>query len=746
MLLHDTGAAMSPRRFRFSSILLASSALFSTPALAQQPADQEEGQVSATAGPEAEAAAPEAAQHVDPHPHHHGGEEIVVTGHLIRELDILAGKSVMSGAELQRELRPQLGDTLVKLPGVSATSFSPGASRPVLRGFQGERVRVLTDGIGSIDVSNTSADHAVTIDPLTAERIEVLRGPAVLLFGGQAIGGAVNVIDRRIPRTVPENGYHVDLVGLLGSAADERSLGGAVDFDLGGGLVAHFDGSARKSDDLRVGGHVLDSGLRAEQLEIAEEEFEEGHFEEAEEALELADLRGKVPNSWTEQKSAGAGLALIRDTFNAGASISLFDTNYGVPMRPGAEHLHEEEEGEEGEEGEEEHGEAPVSIALRQVRGDLRADYELGGGFIETIRLRVGAADYKHTEFEGEEVGTVFKSSGVEGRLELVQSDRSGWRGATGGQYFHRDFEAVGAEAFLPPNATSQLGLFTLQEFELGDIGVEASARVERTNAEATTLGIERDFTAFSLAAGASYALAEHVEIGLNLARAERAPSAEELFSNGPHIATQAFEIGDPDLSKEKSFGAEAYFRVDRPGLELSVTGFANWFDDFIYESATGEERDELPVFRYFQGDATYYGIEGEVSAELFRLRGLKFIGDVVADYVRATVKGSGPVPRIPPMRVLAGIEAQSNRWDGRFEVERVARQDRVAAFEAPIDGFTLVNASLAWRPWGRSRESVFILSANNIFDVEARRHASFTKGFVPMAGRDIRLSARFSF
>ena len=738
---------MTHQRSRFSQILLASSAIFAAPAFAQQtPADDDRAvQAPAESSQQDTPAAP--SQHVDPHTHHHGGEEIVVTGHLIRELDILAGKSVMAGEELQRELRPQLGDTLVRLPGVSATSFSPGASRPVLRGFQGERVRVLTDGIGSIDVSNTSADHAVTIDPLTAERIEVLRGPAVLLFGGQAIGGTVNVIDRRIPRVVPENGYHVDLVGVLGSAADERSAGAAADFALGGGLVAHVDGSWRKTDDLRTGGYVLSPELRAEQFEIAEEEFEEGHFEEAEEALELANLRGKIPNSWTEQKTAGAGLALIRDRFNVGASVSIFDSNYGVPMRPGAEHHHGEEEEEEEEEGEEEHGhEAPVSIDLRQVRGDLRADYELGGAFIENIRLRIGAADYEHTEFEGEEVGTVFKSSGIEGRLELVQRDRHGWRGATGGQYFHRDFEAVGAEAFLPANRTSQIGLFTLQEFELGDIGVEAAARVERTNAEAKTIGVERDFTAFSGAVGGSYALAEHAEIGLNLSRAERAPSPEDLFSNGPHIATQAFEIGDPNLAKEKSLGAEAYFRVDRPNFELNITGFATWFDDFIYEAATGEEIEELPVFRYFQQDATYYGLEGEVSAELFRFRGFKFVGDVVADYVRATVKGVGPVPRIPPMRVLAGLEAQSDRWDGRFEVERVASQNRVADFETPTDGFTLVNASVAWRPWGRSRESVFILSANNIFDVEARRHASFTKGFVPMAGRDIRLSARFAF
>jgi iron complex outermembrane receptor protein len=551
------------------------------------------------------------------------------------------------------------------------------------------------------------------------------------------------VIDRRIPRTVPQNGYHVDVTGALASAADERSIGAAADVAVGGGLVFHLDGSYRKSGDLRVGGFILSPELRAEQLEIAEEELEEGHPEEAAEALELAGLRGKIPNSATEQKSAGIGAALIRDQFNIGASLSVFDSEYGVPMRPGAHHHHEEEGGEEEEE---EHGEAPVSISLRQYRGDLRGEYLLSDGFLERIGVRIGAADYEHTEFEGEEVGTVFKSSGAEGRLELTQRDREGWRGASGAQFFTRDFEAIGAEAFLPPNQTNQIGLFTVQEFELGEVGIEAAARVERSHAESESIGVKRNFTAFSGALGASYALAQHVEAGVNLSRTERSPSAEELFSNGPHIATQAFEVGDPNLRKESSVGAEAYFRVDRRTFELNLTAFANWFDDFIYEAATGEEQDELPVFQYFQRDATYYGFEAELSAPLFEAGRFRFVGDVVADYVRATVKGAGPVPRIPPLRLLGGLEAQSSHLDGRVEVEWVDDQDRVAAFETRTDGHTLVNASLAWRPWGKARETAIVLSANNIFDVDARRHASFTKGFVPMAGRDIRLSARFSF
>jgi iron complex outermembrane receptor protein len=719
---------------RCAALCLASSALLALPAAAQQ-------QPITVSGPA------RTGQSLPPPPSHgttghaHDDDAIVITAHFVRDLDLLAGTSVLSGGRLQRDIRPQLGDTLARLPGVSATSFSPGASRPVLRGFQGERIRVLTDGIGSIDVSNTSADHAVTIDPLTAERIEVLRGPAVLLFGGQAIGGAVNVIDRRIPRAVPEDGAHLDLLGVLGTAAVERSIGGAADVALGdSGLVLHVDGSFRKTDDLAVGGYVLAPNLRAEQLAIAAEELEEGHAEEAAEALSLANRRGTIPNSATEQKTASVGLAYIKGPLSLGGSFSIFDTAYGVPMRPGAGHAHAEEEvGEE-------HGGEAVSIGLNQKRFDLRGEYELAGGFLDRIRLRVGAADYEHTEFEGDEVGTVFNSKGVEGRLEFAQRDRNGWRGASGVQYFHRDFDAVGAEAFLPANETSQWGLFTFQEFDLGAVSVEGAARIERTNVRSDVVGIDRRFNAFSVAGGGNYELFSGAKIGLNLSRTTRAPAAEELFSNGPHIATQAYEVGDPTLGKETSLGAEAFVRIDRNRWSFSATAYISRFDNFIYEAATGEEADELPVFRYLQRDATYKGVELEGSARLFQVGGVRVVADVVADYVRATIKGRGPVPRIPPLRVLGGLEAQSGVLDGRVEVEWADDQDRIAAFETPTDGFTLVNASLAWRPFGRDNETVVVLSANNILDTDARRHASFTKDFVPLAGRDIRLSARLSF
>jgi iron complex outermembrane receptor protein len=247
-------------------------------------------------------------------------------------------------------------------------------------------------------------------------------------------------------------------------------------------------------------------------------------------------------------------------------------------------------------------------------------------------------------------------------------------------------------------------------------------------------------------ALGVHYDVRPGARFGLNLSRTTRAPSAEELYSDGPHIATSAYEVGNPDLRTEKSLGAELFFRFDRGGFSFNAAAYVNRFNNFIYQDATGEEEDDLPVFRYLQRDVTHRGFEVEASAKVAEVRGVSLVVDGVADAVRATLKGGGPVPRIPPLRLLGGIEAQSNRFDARAEVEWVDRQDRVAAFETPTDGHTLVNAALTWHPWGRRNETAVTLSANNIFDVDARRHASFTKDFVPLAGRDIRLSAHLAF
>lgn len=677
----------------------------------------------------------------------HRTGEIVVTAPYFDRLDLLAGTSALAGEDLAQQSRGQLGDTLTSLPGISATSFTPGSSRPVLRGYQGNRVAVLTDGIGNIDASNTSADHAVTIETLTTERIEVLRGPAVLLFGGQAVGGAVNAIDKRIPRSIPEAPAHVDVLGGYGSAANEWSGGTSVDVPLTDSFVVHFDGSYRKSDDLRIGGYQLSPELREEVLELADEETAEGKLEEAEELREAAENRGRIPNSAVESWSAGLGAAFIGDRGNIGASFSIYDTGYGIPSRPGTEHAHGGEEASTGEKvamGAK--GEEDVTIGLRQYRADLRGEVKTGGRFIEKLSFRAGYADYTHTEFEGDEVGTIFNSDGIEARFEAVQANRNGWRGASGIQYLTRDFEAIGAEAFVPPNRSRQLGLFTFQEYGWGNFEIEGALRFDSVTQEAQTLGLERTFDNVSAAMGAAYLLG-NVKLGMNASHTARAPAVEELFSDGPHIATQAYEIGDPTLDSENAWNFELYARYDSEDIKATATFYSNWFGNFIYEDATGAEEDDLPVFQYFQNKAHVRGFEAELSARLGRIGGFDLVVDGVADYTRATISnGGGAVPRIPPLRILGGAELKSDAIDVRGEVEWSADQNRTATFETETAGFTLVNASVSWRPFGDDRNIAFIASANNIFDVTARRAASFTKDFVPLSGRDFRLTARLSF
>ena len=660
----------------------------------------------------------------------HQDEGIVVTAPYFERLDLLAGTSSLSGEDLAAETEGQIGEMLTKLPGLSATSFGPGASRPVIRGSQGNRVAVLTDGIGNIDASNTSADHAVTIDALTTERIEVLRGPAVLLFGGQATGGAVNVIDKRIPRNVPDEAVHVDALLGYSSVANEYSAGASVDVPVSDRFVVHADGSYRNSDDLRIGGALLSPTLRAEALAFAADQTTLGNTTEAANARSWAATRGRLPNSDVKTWSAGVGGAFIDDGGNLGVSFNVYDTQYGIAERPdfGAEI---EEDG--------------VSIKLKQYRFDLRGEVELGSGFLDTLRLRTGYADYTHVELEGADIGTVFNSSAIESRLELTQNERGGWRGASGVQFLTRDFEAIGDEAFVPPTQTRSMGVFTLQEFALSAFDVEVALRFDHANLKADSINISRRFNNISAALGLGYTSGD-LKLGVNLSRTARAPSVEELFSDGPHVATQSFEIGNIDFRSERSFNGEVYARYDSTRFDGSVTLYANRYGSYIFEDATGTVQDDLPVFQYFQSKARVWGIEAEASAQMGHVGGFDVVVDGVADYVRTTIRNVGPAPRIPPLRLLGGLELQSDALQLRGEVEYSDAQNRVASFETTTDSFTLVNASLTWRPFGRDKNISLIAAANNIFDVDARRAASFTKDFVPLAGRDFRVTARGSF
>ncbi len=690
--------------------------------------DTSENQNSGSAPADDQAPAEPNSQDADYH--RQPDDTIVVTGSFQRNrIDVLSGTSVLAGTDLQRSLRTTIGETLASQPGVSATSFGPNASRPVLRGFQGERVRVLTDGIGSFDVSNTSVDHAVAINPLTAERIEVLRGPSALLFGSSAIGGVVNVIDSRIPVRIPDEPFHAEATATHGSAANQRSGSAAIDVPLSDQIVIHLDGTYAKTDDLRTGGFILTPALRAEAAMSDDPDI-----------ASLADLRGRLPNSAGRNYEFAGGVALINEGGNLGISVNHIDNLYGVPVRYSLDPDADAE------------AEA-VRLDMRQTRADVRAGLNVDGGFVDKIKFRAGYADYRHDELEETgEIGTSFFNQAFESRFEIVQANRSGWRGASGVQYLSRDFNVIGEEKFIPQNDTSQLGIFTLQSFDFGAFKTEAGARYEHTNVKARAdadLGnpdLERRFDAYSGSIGASYALAKGIRFGLSGSHSERAPSAEELFPNGPHAGTQAFEVGNPDFVKERSWGLEATFRMEKENFSLAASAFHSWFDNYIYDQRTGEVADDLPVFEFRQADARYYGFELEASANLATFGDYNVKADGVADYVRATIDAVGPAPRIPPLRLLGGISTESPGLDGRVEVEYSDGQNRTATFETTTDSFTLVNASLTVRPFGADNRTSIVLSANNIFDVVARRHASFLKDYAPLAGRDLRVSLNASF
>lgn len=720
---------LSFRHAASPAALVLSLALASAPALAAETADA--------------ALADDAAQgrgQVEDDLHNRAGNDgIIVSAAGVRELDILAGTNVLEAREIQREaVNGQIGDLLAKLPGVSSTSFAPGASRPVLRGQQGERVRVLIDGLGTLDVSNTSPDHAVTIEPITLERIEVLRGPAVLLYGSQAIGGAVNAIDKRIPTRMPEEDFHLDAIAGVDSASFMRNAAASLDVGLTSNLVLHVDGSWRKSDDIRIGGFQVARGLRQELLAEAAEKDAKGEPEEAAEFREAALQRGRVLNSDTESWTANAGLGLIIGQSTFGAAVGWYNSDYGVIKRPGLKE--EKEEGEEKEEDE------TVRIGMEQFRADFKGDIYLGGGAFERLRLRAGYSDYTHTEFEGGEIGTVFDSTSIEARAELVQNAAGILRGVTGVQFMHRDFDAQGAEAYVPRNLTDQFAVFTLQEYGNGPFQLEASARAEFTTVKSQPVDFERSFDTFSGALGLVYQGIEGVRMGLNASRVERAPSAEELLSDGPHFATQAFEIGDRDLRVERAWGLEAYARCQIGAGTFGVAAFRQWFDNYIFLAETDDIDDGLPVFLYRQADANFWGAEAELNYPLIDTGNYRLLADLRASYVEADLANGENVPRIPPLSLLGALEAQTGAFDLRGEVQWFARQDRVAAFESETDSFALVNAMVAWRPFEANRNVTVLLAADNIFDVVGRRHASFTKDFIPLLGRNFRASVRMSF
>ncbi len=668
-------------------------------------------------------------------------EEIVVSSaYEGRKLgETILGATILKKDEILRQLDGSLGETLRRQPGISSTFFGPGASRPIIRGLGGDRIRVLDTGLGSIDASSTSPDHAVAVEPALAERIEILRGTAMLQYGSSAAGGVINVFDGRIPNREPEDGFEGAFRYGHSTVNNGDEFTGAINATLGDfsgtKLILHADGLYRKTDDYDIPGFAESAILRAaEEAEGGEE------HEDEEEAF------GTVENSATETKGGSVGLSLLFDNGFFGVNVRKLDSQYGVP----GGHGHEEGEEEEGEEEEEE----LVSIDLDQTRFDLNGELRGDFGLFNKAKIRFGYADYEHQELEGDEIGTLFSNEGWEGRVDLVEDWSNDIRGTTGFQIRRRDFSAIGDEAFVPPTISTQYGIYTVKDYRTGNWHIDVGARYEHTKYTSDTTNQERSFNGFSSSVGIGYDLSEEAFFGISAYRTERAPSTEEIFSNGPHLATNAFERGDLNLGLETALGIEATFTYASGPFSLVVNGFITNYDDFIFEAQTAEVEDGLPVFQFTAQDAKLYGFETKVEFHLGSQE-LGFLGDVdfhidgQADLVRAELKdvtaGSDNLPRIPPFRSLVGFDARTETFDFRTELEYAAEQNRISDFELPTDDYLLWNAYLSVRPFENKGLS-FELRGTNLGNVDARQHTSFLKDVAPLPGRNVKVSFRAEF
>jgi len=641
---------------------------------------------------------------------------------LARPVDVLAGE------ELDARKAGNLGETLERQAGVQNASFGAGVGRPVIRGLEGARVQVLANGNSALDVSTVSADHAIGIEPFLADQIEVLKGPATLLYGSGAIGGAVNVVDGRVPTVQAGRAFSGRAEIRHGSVDDSGTGMARVDMDAGP-LTFHADVFRRSSSDYRIPGYAFSDAKIAEEIEEGEDP---DHF-----------ARGRLPNSELTTQGGAVGGSWFGQRAWFGFGASTYRSDYGIP--PGA-HAHGEEEHED-EDHDEEHGheEEVVRLDLRQDRFEARGGVrELG--VLEEINWRVVRSLYEHTELEGDEIGTRFQNEGLEARFEAVQRERNGWRGAFGLQFSERDFSAIGDEAFVPPSLSRDLGLFALQEKDFGQFKLELGARHDRVRVtpEAEAPAVSR--SASSLAVGGLWNFSDALHLSLNLNRAERVPTAEELFSDGPHIATGSFEIGDASLDNEVALGAELGLHLHQGRFEGSVSVFRTQFDDFIYLADTGEEEDDLPVRLWTQGDAVFTGWEAELGVELADNASGRWQLRLFADGVDGKLDAGGRLPRIAPGRVGTDLAWEQGPWRARLGAVRVATQNDVAEGESATEGYTLVDAGVAYH-WdvGNAGWEVFV-EGRNLGDREARQHTSYLKDYAPLPGRNVMSGVRVSF
>ena len=669
-------------------------------------------------------------------------EEVIVRAHPLSAEGLVQPVSVLSGEELNKSVSVSLGDTLRSAPGVHSASFGQAVGRPVIRGLGGPRVKLMEDRIDALDVSVSSPDHATTIEPFIAESIEVLKGPSTLLYGNGAIGGVVDVHTGRIPHVIPEaTTGKIEVRGA--DNADHRTAAGRI---AGGSenFAFHVDGFYRDADDYDIPGFAESARQRAREEEGHDDHDDhddhDGHSEE-EEAF------GTLPGSAMQSKGGAFGLSWVGEKSFVGVAVSTFEAEYGLPGHSHAHHGHDDDHGDDDHDDHGEGAEMPPILDLEQTRIDLEAGFESPFDGSRNMNIRFGYNDYEHTEVEGDEGGTTFATEAWESRIELTHETLLGFDGAVGLQLSDREFSALGAEAFIEPVDTSTWGIFWVGQRNFGETGLELGFRYDNVDQDPSA-GKSRSFNLGSASIGLIQPLSDQLTISGQVDYSNRAPIAEELYSNGAHLATQTFEIGNENLSKETATNVSANLRYENETLFLSISAYISDFSDFIYESNTGLEEDELPVLVWTQGDATYRGFELDTSWQA-----------LVWDQGALTLKASfdsvtgrldqgsiRDLPRVPPQRFrLAGTLDWSD-FQAEISWEKISDQDDVSLNELQTDGFDDLRLYVSYtKDFGSNRMELF-LNGRNLTDDEQRLHTSFIGHLAPQRGRTIELGARLFF
>lgn len=620
-----------------------------------------------------------------------------------------------------------IGEALSGETGISSNQFGAGSSRPVIRGQDGPRIKILQNSSENIDVSTLSPDHAVTVDPALAKQVEVIRGPSTLLFGAGTVGGLVNVTDSKLPTAMPEKGYEGNVGLRYNTGSDEKLATAGVTLGLGDQVALRVEGLKREANDY-----------------IAPDYVHEGEKER------------RVDNTFAKGQTVNVGLSWIYDRGFTGISYSNRQDQYGLPGHSHEYescHLHglslhcgehdHDEDGHDHEDHDQDHAhEAGPWIDLKSERYDVRTELDDPFAGFKKLRAQASYTDYQHDEIEEDTISTRFKNKGYDGRLELVHNPLGAWEGVIGTQYGQQKLELTGEEAFLAPNTTKKWSVFALEHAQLNDVHVELAARVDQQKIDIDDSS-KKDFdgSAFSVSGAANWEFAPNYKLSLVTSHQERLPLAQELYADGGHFATNTYELGNDQLSKEKSNNVELGFHYDDNTFDYHVHVYHNWFDDYIYAQTLDRYKD-FRLVQYAQDKAKFYGAEAEAGYQISPIYKLSVFGD----YVRGKIDNDN-APRVPAGRLGTKLNADfDDHWSGSAEYYHVFQQDKIAAYETDSQSYNMLNLGVAYSGnYSNVSDYRVFLNANNLLDDQVYQHASFLST-IPQVGRNFSVGVNFSF